>query len=234
MNVPTAPQLGVRFLLGVVLLAVGPTLFWDLLVQAQAIAPPLDPAAHVETSMLVFAIACACVIAFAWWQQPGLPWRPLRARLVVASYVPFALLWAGVLVGYLVLARRLGLAVPPQQALEYLAAGPVDRPGFWIVVAATSLGAPVAEEIVFRGYLQQALAGMFRPWLAVLLAAAVFGAVHTLPYALPVGLLGAFFGLLVVRSGSLWPAVFCHALHNALTVAITVLWPQSLTLLYPR
>src|SRR5204863_6927257 len=144
---------------------------------------------------------------FAAWRPPGLPRRPLRAGFAAVRYVPFVIVWTGVLLGYLALARQVGLAVPPQPALEYLAGRPLHRPGFWIVVAGVTVGAPVAEEIVFRGYLQPALMCMFRPWLAVALTAAAFGAVHTLPYALPVGLLGAFFGMLAARSGSLGPAM---------------------------
>jgi membrane protease YdiL (CAAX protease family) len=37
-----------------------------------------------------------------------------------------------------------------------------------------------------------------------------------------------------VRHGSLWPSVFAHAVHNAVTVVITVAWPETLELLYPR
>mgnify|MGYP001566827949 CR=1 FL=1 len=65
------------------------------------------------------------------------------------------------------------------------------------------------------------------------ITAAAFGAVHGLPYALPIGLLGCLFGWLRVRHGSLLPAMFAHALHNSLIVLVTVAWPESLTLLYP-
>lgn len=243
MNVATAPQLGVRFLAGLAMLAVLPFVLLDTLARAGILDVAADGTtsrerdaawAGIEAGMLVFTLACACVVAFARWQRPGLSWRPVRSGFVVARYAPFVLLWTAVLLGYLALARGVGFAVPPQPALEYLATRPLDRPGFWVVVAGVTIGAPVAEEIVFRGYLQPALLCMFRPWVAVVLTAAAFGAVHTLPYALPVGLLGAFFGMLAARTGSLGPAIVCHALHNTLTVALTVLWPQSLNLLYPR
>lgn len=235
MSAPSPALLGVRFVVGLGVLAVAPQVLWDALQRAGVLAAPRDRVEHVEASMLVFALAAALVVVFARWQRPGLPWRPARAPRVLASYAPFAPLWVGVLIAWLAAARALGHPVPPQDQLVYLAtAADPARPGFWMVVVGAVVAAPLAEEILFRGYLQQALAATLRPVWAIAIAAAVFGAVHTLPYALPVGLLGAFFGALAWRCGSLWPAVLAHALHNATTVAVTVLWPDSLTLLYPR
>jgi membrane protease YdiL (CAAX protease family) len=231
--VAPAALLGLRFVAGVGILAVGPTVAMDLLRQAGMLAPR-DDAERMQASMLVFVLACGGVVGFACWQRPGLPWRPVHAPLVVAAWLPFVLVWVGLLVAYLGAARGLGLAVPPQPALEHLARADFSKPGSWWLVVGPVLGAPLAEEIVFRGYLQPALTKVLRPAFAIALTAAVFGAVHTLPYALPVALLGAFFGLLAHRLGSLWPAVLCHCLHNALTVVVTVFWPQSLTMLYSR
>ena len=72
------------------------------------------------------------------------------------------------------------------------------------------------------------------PRWAVALTTLVFGLAHGLPYALPVGLLGAFFGWLAVRHGSLLAPIAAHTLHNGVVVAVTVLWPESLDLLYQR
>ncbi len=229
----TAAQLAGRFLLGLALLAVGPVLAFDLLRQADG-AVTTAPRAHVEQSMLGFVFACAAVVALAFALRPGLPWLPLRIGQVAGRYAPFVLLWTPLLFGYLALMRAIGVAVPPQSALPYLAAGDVASGGFWCVVAGTCVAAPLAEEVVFRGYLQPALLAAMPPRAAIALAAAVFGLVHTLPYALPVALLGAFFGWLAWRCGSLWPAVLAHMLHNTTTVVITVCWPGSLDLLYPR
>ena len=90
------------------------------------------------------------------------------------------------------------------------------------------------EEWVFRGYLQGALLRVMRPGWAVALTAAVFGLAHSLPYALPIGLLGAFFGWLSLRHRSLLAPIAAHSLHNAVTVAVTLCWPEYLDLLYRR
>lgn len=230
----TAPLLGLRFVFAFAMLAMLPSVVWDGLRSAGVDLLAAGDAERLEWSMLGFVVACAAVVGFALWQRPAGPWRPVRPLWVWSRYVPFLLLWAPLLVGYLWLAHRLGAPVPPQVALGYLADSPLQRPGFWLVVFGTVVGAPLAEEVVFRGYLQGALQLTLPRWAAIAIAAAVFGLCHTLPYALPVGLLGAFFGFLFSRSGSLWPSVIAHATHNLVTVVVTIAWPPSLDLLYPK
>ncbi|MCA8964759.1 MAG: CPBP family intramembrane metalloprotease [Planctomycetes bacterium] len=231
---PTAPLLGVRFVFGFALLAVVPSVVWDALRSVGVDLLAASDAERLEWSMAGFVVGCAAVVGFAAWQRPATPWRPGRALWVWSRYLPFLLLWVPLLVGYLWLAHRLDVPVPPQGALDYLATTPLTRPGCWLVVLGIVVGAPLAEEIVFRGFLQGALQHLLPRWLAIALTAAVFGLCHTLPYALPVGLLGAFFGWLFSRCGSLWPSVIAHATHNLVTVVVTIAWPTSLDLLYPK
>ncbi|MDE6400173.1 MAG: CPBP family intramembrane metalloprotease [Muribaculaceae bacterium] len=77
-----------------------------------------------------------------------------------------------------------------------------------------------SEEIFFRGSLQKIFleSGIGRGW-AIWCAAAIFSAVHFQFFGfLPRLLMGVFFGYLFVWSGSLWPAVFAHALNNSIVV----------------
>ena len=85
--------------------------------------------------------------------------------------------------------------------------------------------APVCEELLFRGALMGLLLprGHWRPGrvrtIAVVLGQAlVFGAVHGPFQLLPATATGLMLGALVLRSGSLWPAVLAHALHNAVVL----------------
>jgi membrane protease YdiL (CAAX protease family) len=82
------------------------------------------------------------------------------------------------------------------------------------------VGAPVVEELFFRGLLQSALLRRLRrPAPAVAASAVVFGLVHYDVAAL-LGLVafGVVLGVLVVRTGRLGPAVVAHAAFNAVTV----------------
>lgn len=96
-----------------------------------------------------------------------------------------------------------------------------------------AVGAPVQEEVIFRGLLQTTLAnrvtrppspGVAPEVAASLLVALLFGAVHMVvgPYtAAAAFLLGAIAGELRRRSGSLIPAVICHTFFNL----GAILWP---------
>ncbi|MCU0863103.1 MAG: CPBP family intramembrane metalloprotease [Planctomycetes bacterium] len=235
MNTPaTAAVLAARGMVAFALLAVGPTVAFDVWQRTGAAAPSPGSAAWVEASMIAFLAVALGMVGFARWQPPAWPWRPGWLGAVVRAYAPFLLGWAAVLVGYLELMRGLGQPVAAQTALEYLAAGDPARPGFWLVVAGVVFAAPLAEELVFRGYLQGALREVVSPRAAVLLAALAFGLAHGVHYALPTGLLGVLFGWLVERRGSLWPAVAAHALHNAVVTAVVVVSPGTFELLYRR
>lgn len=233
MSAPAAGS-GLRFLVGLGLLAAGPLVLFDLLRSSGVLARTDDPVVHLEQSLHVFGLAALAVLGFAAWQRPEPSWRPLPVRRVVGAYVPFVCGWTVLLVAYLWLARTVGHPVAVQPQLAWLAGCDLARPGSWFAIAAIVLLGPCAEEVVFRGYLQPALTGVLGRGPGLAATAVVFGLVHTLPYAAPVGGLGAFFGWLALRHRSLGAAALAHAVHNGLTVLLTVAWPGHLDLLYPR
>ncbi len=94
-------------------------------------------------------------------------------------------------------------------------------------VAATILGVCIiaiipglCEELFFRGALQNLLRSKpMSVHLAVWIAAIVFSLLHFQPIGfVPRMILGAGFGYLAVWTGSLWTAVACHMLNNAVSV----------------
>ena len=64
-------------------------------------------------------------------------------------------------------------------------------------------------------------------WMAVLLSAATFGICHGHPvwfgYTF---VLGAFFGFVDLRTGSIWPSILAHLTFNAIGQAFTLV-PES-------
>jgi len=230
--VTPAPVLALRFVAAMAILALGPYLLWDVGIRGGV--SPDAPFSHLEVSMLVSFVACAAVGVLACWQPVGCPLRPMQARRVLAVYLPAAFGWVLLLIAYLAVARGCGAPVPVQPGLEYLANGSPARLGFWFVVVTVCVGAPLAEEIIFRGYLQGALQQVMPAWGAIGIAATAFGAVHGLPYALPIGVLGCLFGWLRAHHGTLLPSMLAHAVHNSLITLVTVLWPESIDLLYSK
>ncbi len=99
------------------------------------------------------------------------------------------------------------------------------------LVASAVVVAPLLEEVLFRGLLLTGLLrGLDSPWLAVALSAALFGMVH-LPQpqvVLPLATLGLLLGYLRARHGSLALCVLVHALFNARTMVLALLFPELL------
>ncbi|MCM1021921.1 MAG: CPBP family intramembrane metalloprotease [Muribaculum sp.] len=81
----------------------------------------------------------------------------------------------------------------------------------------------VAEELFFRGGLQQLLYWLFgNVHVAIWVAAFVFSAIHMQFFGFfPRLLMGAYFGYLLRWSRSLWLPIFVHAMNNSLIVIFT-------------
>jgi membrane protease YdiL (CAAX protease family) len=83
-------------------------------------------------------------------------------------------------------------------------------------LAVVALLAGVGEEALFRGVLQEALAGTLPGWGALLLTSFVFGAVHwvTPAYACLAAVVGLYLGLLYLVSDNLLVPIVTHALYD--------------------
>ena len=109
--------------------------------------------------------------------------------------------------------------------------------GRWIVLLPLSLLAVLiqvsAEEVFFRGYLQQQLAARFRsPWVWMVLPSAFFAVGHYEPelagenavlIAVWSGLFGLMMADLTARAGSLGPAIAVHFCNNVLALLVVSL-----------
>jgi membrane protease YdiL (CAAX protease family) len=84
------------------------------------------------------------------------------------------------------------------------------------MIVTVALAAPLGEELFFRGYALPAISRSFGPLAASLATGALFSALHLNPIGF-VGLweIGVLLAFLRLRSGSLWPAIVCHATNNA-------------------
>ena len=94
--------------------------------------------------------------------------------------------------------------------------------GNWGVVALTLLvvvGAPIVEELFFRGLLLRALQRRLGPAPAVVISAVLFGLAHFEGVQLPaLVVFGLVLGYLAVRTDRLGPGIFAHMAFNAVTV----------------
>ena len=124
--------------------------------------------------------------------------------LVPAVYVPLRAVWP---------------ATFDDRALVETAEDLVARaPGGLVVVlfALVVVGAPVVEELTYRGLLQRPLLGWLPTPLVVVLVAAVFALVHFRPVEYPgLFLAGLVFGVAAWRTGRIGTSIATHVAFNA-------------------
>jgi membrane protease YdiL (CAAX protease family) len=200
------PEVVVLFLLGVA--GVGA---W---VPAELV--PADLAVRTTLSMLLFLGAPAALIAFPLGLDPRplLSWRgpPLRAWLVLPILVLGTLT-----LGQLLWDVGLWLFPAPGMVDLYVDAIAGFQAGFGLVAVSVVPG--VCEELLFRGAMLGLLRKRFPVWVAIVLQAALFAIMHSIAARFPYTFgLGLVFGVLTMRTGSLWPAMLAHTAHNLLAV----------------
>lgn len=100
----------------------------------------------------------------------------------------------------------------------------LDTSSLWGMVAGVlviGIITGIGEELFFRGSIQKIITNKKRKWISVWFTAVIFSAFHFQFYGfVPRLLLGAFFGYLLIWSGSVWLPIIAHAFNNS-TVVVT-------------
>ena len=103
---------------------------------------------------------------------------------------------------------------------------PLGGWGWLLLVAVVCIGAPVVEEVFFRGFLQTRLVGRFGTAVGIGLGSLLFGAAHLIGWDGPLSLANAWaiagggltLGAARHYSGRLGPAVMGHVFFNVQAV----------------
>jgi len=92
--------------------------------------------------------------------------------------------------------------------------------------------APIAEEILFRGYLLGKISKYMPVWLAILITSVLFGFVHgAWNLAIDTFALSVVLCLLRISTKSLWAPILLHTMKNSLAFYILFINPALLTTL---
>lgn len=137
--------------------------------------------------------------------------------------------WPAALVGapsFLVLAEGLGQVVDrylfpvPDSMIEAFSQSLTAGVPLWQIVLFIAVAPGILEEIAFRGVLFSGLRkSLAKPWAAVLVSGLVFGFFHvSLFRILPTAFLGIVLAVVVLRTGSIFPAMLWHFLSNFLAL----------------
>jgi membrane protease YdiL (CAAX protease family) len=151
------------------------------------------------------------------WKASPLSWKTL-ALYGAGSYATIFSIGFGYEKIYALIAHS---PLPPQptQALFIKA----THGSVWLVYASLAWALPVAEEIIFRSYLFDALRRRFSGNIVVLITALVFALVHfQWTYFAPLFGFGLVLGWVRLRTASLRLPVLLHAINNSLSLAFAV------------
>jgi membrane protease YdiL (CAAX protease family) len=176
-------------------------------------------AATVSAAYVGLALATLA----AAWLRGGRGWRDLVALRPMRSG---RTAWRDTLG---IAALTLGYIAVTTYAAEHardrslLVTGPTDMVLISLLVGNLVVLAPIAEELVFRGWIYTALRRSFSFWPSYLVTIALFAGIHwdashiRIVQVLP---LSAALGLMRERAGSIKPTIALHATYNLVIVAI--------------
>lgn len=167
-------------------------------VQAGPASVPFTLYLNLDKPLIFFGL----LLAWPALLGPGgaIRWQPLALLLLPLSAL-------------LLLAWQLG-ALKPEVGLPHW---------WWLFALNNLLFTCVAEEALFRGFIQQAIARRSRVWMGILVASLLFGAAHLAGGPLLVlfaALAGACYGLAFQLSGRLSVAILLHFLFNFAHLAL--------------
>lgn len=92
--------------------------------------------------------------------------------------------------------------------------------------------APIAEEIIFRGYLYGKLKKFVPIWISILVTSIVFGAIHgAWNLAIDTFVLSIVLCLLREMTGNIWSSILLHMAKNGIAFYILFIYPTLLTTL---
>jgi membrane protease YdiL (CAAX protease family) len=177
--------------------------------------------------VLLMGMTCAFVarrIGQAEWL--GLRWRQWWLSFAIAPVAVFCM-WC--LMGFLALSgwngwlERIFDIESLQESVKLLKEAK-DPVVLVLMAVAAVLVAPVAEEIVFRGYLYPAAKRFCGPVGGIIFSSLVFAAAHGNVVALlPLFILAVLLCLIYEFTGSIWANISVHLLFNAATVAVQLM-----------
>ena len=100
-------------------------------------------------------------------------------------------------------------------------------PGFVAFAICAGIGAPIAEEVFFRGLLQPAMQRRVGAVAGLVVTAVLFGLAHASGNPVeaipPLSLVGLVLGVLAWRTGRLGPGIVTHMTFNGITVVALAL-----------
>ncbi|HET7226332.1 MAG TPA: CPBP family intramembrane glutamic endopeptidase [Candidatus Eisenbacteria bacterium] len=196
--------------------------YWPRIMRALADRVP-GTRTRVYRNIIVLEWAFAAAVVAQWVAQhrawaalhvgPGRPVATAVGAVFVAGYLALALVQIRAVVAD---PERLVRFAARQAKTDPLAPRTADDQRLFVVL---SLTAGLCEEFFYRGFALWYFTQLAGAVAGFALAAVLFGLVHLYlgrMHAVRAAIVGVVFGLLVIGTGSLWPAIVLHAAMDLL------------------
>ncbi len=180
---------------------------------------------HLGLLLTQYGLILLPVLLALWYVKANpkttLNLRPPRAGAALGTLL-MAPAWVAISIQLGVYHNRV-LPAPPElmELAEKLFAVSELPGGVWTLLFIVAVSPAICEEVLFRGMLLSGFRQRLPQWAAILAVGILFGFFHLSIYRLvPTGLTGIFFTYLVLRSGSIYLAIFAHFVLNGLSILI--------------
>jgi hypothetical protein len=194
----------------------------------------------VLCNVLAFSFVALAMAARNAEHDRRLPWARLRfthVRLADVLLTVFGLLaFTNALDALIVMLRLEDVGTLPKMRELFEQMSAADRALLSLLVA---IGAGIAEELYFRGFMLTRLELAHGRLPAVVITSLAFGLFHFDVVHAPVAaLIGAYLAVALVTTGSLWCTIAAHVVNNLLAVMLVgtlprdLLWLQVVSLVF--
>jgi hypothetical protein len=161
-------------------------------------------------------------------RRKGLGWQILGIKpvsgiwvLVTIAISVFAIPLTGVITILVMLALGLPLENPQ---LDFLLPQDISLPTAGLMLLLAGIVVPIAEELIFRGFLYTFLKERWGVWPGVVISSLIFGIIHAdVIVGITAFLLGILLAVLFEYSRSLWTSILVHAINNSAKIALLYL-----------
>jgi membrane protease YdiL (CAAX protease family) len=185
-----------------------------------------SPQAPFVASIILYAGLSFAILTLARWKGGAAwrdmigwhPWSPATASRSYWWIVAIALAYgiaANILIAHLYPPSKDWFNVPKDHLSSAI-----------VLFALAAVFAPIAEELLFRGWIFTSLRAQFGLFVSLLITSGIFASLHyekTHIYALAVFPIGLCLGLMRERAGSLKASISFHAFYNALAFCLAAL-----------
>lgn len=176
-------------------------------------------AAALETVALVAGIYLFGV------RRKGMGWQILGIRPISGVWIMITLAVSFIaipLTAIITLLITLALGLPLENPqLDFLLPEGINLFTAMLMILLAGILVPIAEELIFRGFLYNFLKERWGVWPGVFISSLIFGIIHgNIIVGLTAFLLGILLAIVYEYSRSLWASILVHAINNSAKIAL--------------